>query len=117
MPATWSFNKSLPSDVDMEVTQIEQFDNDNIDLGSSLVREVIQNSMDAHNDSGPVDVHFTIRNLSDIGTYKVSLLRENLKPIEEHLEVCGKPIPDSKEPVRLLCIEDFNTTGLTGSAE
>lgn len=113
MSATWSFNKSTPSDVEQEVTQIEQFDNDDIDLGNSLVREVIQNSMDARNGSGPVEVHFSIQDLSDLGTRKVEMLRDNLNPIQKHLEACKKSIPIDKK-VRLLCIEDFNTKGLTG---
>lgn len=116
MPATWSFNPSYPSDVDMEVTQMEQFDNDNIDIGSSLVREVIQNSMDAHKNTERVEVHFSIRDVTDARNYKVNLLHENLKPIEQHLVACGKSIPDDN-PVRMLCIEDYNTTGLTGSID
>lgn len=113
MPATWTFNRSFPSDVDMEVTQMEQFDNDEIGLGNSLVREVIQNSMDAKNSIEPVRVNFTIRELSELGTLKVKLLREILKPVEDHLVASGLPIPDDKS-VRLLCVEDFNTSGLTG---
>lgn len=117
MPATWSFNRSYPSDVDMEVTQIEQFDNEEIKLGNSLVREVIQNSMDAHDKGAePVEIHFSIRNLTELGTLKVKLLREMLKPIEDHLDVCGKSIPIDSS-ARLLCIEDFNTTGLTGKID
>ncbi len=113
MPATWSFNESNPSDVATEVTQVEHFDNERLRLESSLVREVIQNSMDASDKSGPVRVCFRIRDLTEIGPGKVRILRRILEPIEPHLEACQVPIPNDND-VRLLCIEDFNTTGLTG---
>lgn len=114
MPATWSFNKSNPSDIESEVTQVEQFNNDRLRLESSLVREVIQNSMDARDKSGPVRVSFAVKELDEMGSAKIRDLGKILKPLEPHLEAADIEMPKDKN-VRLLCIEDFNTEGLTGS--
>jgi len=75
----------------------------------ALVRETIQNSLDARQpDADHVLVRFTVRGVlrDDIRYYL-----EGLKP---HLEACGMA-EDYKSPRwGYLVIEDFNTTGLTG---
>lgn len=114
VPATWSFNEANPSDIESEVTQVEQFNNDRLRLESSLVREVIQNSMDAQDKSEPVLVSFAVKELDEIGTAKLRHLGKILKPLEPHLEAGDIEMPRDRK-VRLLCIEDFNTKGLTGS--
>lgn len=81
----------------------------------SLVRESIQNSLDVNTDENkPVRI---VYNFSEMDTEK---LRSYFKGpdgfLPSHLEACGaKIIIDSK--VRVLCIEDFNTDGLTGETD
>jgi hypothetical protein len=40
----WEFDQANPSSVRMEVTQGDQFNNDEVGLAEALVREAIQNS-------------------------------------------------------------------------
>ena len=54
MAGNWEFNKADPSSVRVEVTQRDQFNNDDVGLAEALVREVIQNSSDAGEGSDPV---------------------------------------------------------------
>ncbi len=110
----WEFDSVHPSSVRMEVTQADQFNNDEVSLPEALVRESIQNSSDAPASGNvTVKVRFSIRELS---LSETKWLSEQLKPLLPHYEACG--IDSSAieaERVRVLVIEDFNTRGLTGS--
>ena len=112
MSAAWEFNAANPSDVRIEVTQRDQFNNDDVALSDALVREAIQNSSDAPAGAAPVKVRFALKTLD--GSMR-QRLRECVAPLEMHFEACGldKSVLDASE-VRVLTIEDFNTTGLTG---
>jgi len=110
---TWRFGIVAPDEKQQEATQREQFDNDQIQLGEALVRETIQNSMDAAEDNLRVEVHFQwIRMAGENADYFNCLL----KPLEKHLRAAGWRHQNigSNTPEALV-IEDFNTTGLTGS--
>ena len=115
MAGTWEFNKADPSDVRIEVTQREQFNNDSVRLNEALVREVIQNSSDASAGDDPVKVRFTLKVLGDREAKELARYFESLIP---HLRACGVRDPGHiTETTRVLCIEDYNTVGLTGSFE
>lgn len=115
MVGRWQFNKADPSDVRQEITQRDQFNNDDVSLPEALVREVIQNSLDARIGSGSVKVSFNIKVLNGDEAEQLAL---NLKSLEPHLIECGLELPDDTEDSpRVLCVEDFNTSGLTGSYE
>lgn len=109
----WEFNVADPSDVRVEVTQRDQFNNDEVGLGEALVREVIQNSSDARSGEGPVKVRFAIRESS--GT-EAEYFSDLLAPLETHMIAtkteCSCLLADT---CRVLVIEDFNTKGLTGN--
>jgi hypothetical protein len=112
MKGHWEFNKADPSSVRVDVTQRDQFNNDEVGLAEALVREVIQNSSDAPSGSTAVKVRFATRELAG---RDAQTLQQLLQPLEPHLAACGidaKPLSGST--VRLLTIEDFNTSGLTG---
>ena len=112
MPGHWKFNEADPSSVLQEVTQRDQFNNDDVGLAEALVREAIQNSLDAVTGAGPVKVSFNIKELNDDETQQLHCYLADLTP---HLEACGLPPSISLcGPATVLCIEDFNTTGLTG---
>lgn len=115
MPGSWEFNKADPSSVQVEVTQRDQFNNDDVGLAEALVREVIQNSSDADEGIEPVKVRFAIKTLED---NEAKILESILAPLSPHFDACGMyPQLGNGEPVRVLSIEDFNTRGLTGSFE
>ena len=114
MAGKWEFNKSDPSSVRVEVTQRDQFNNDDVDLTDALVREVIQNSSDAGVGNGnAVKVRF---NLKELDSEEKSYLQTNISLLIPHLEACGiNPNAWNKEKIRVLAVEDFCTRGLTGS--
>ncbi len=109
----WEFDTVRPSSVRMEVTQGDQFNNDEVGLAEALVREAIQNSSDASINSRPVKVRFAIREVSGSDVPDFASQFQELRP---HFDECGidtTPLDDST--FRVLTIEDFNTKGLTGS--
>lgn len=113
--ATWQF-PIYPADlVEQDPTQRDQFNNDEVGLAGALVREVIQNSSDAPDNTGPVKVRFALRELSGDDTEK---LREMFTSLIPHLQASDLPreaLTDGS--ATLLVIEDFNTHGLTGAVD
>src|SRR5690606_12254777 len=83
-----------------------------VGLAEALVREVIQNSTDASDKSGPVKVCFTVRDLDASGTAALHKYFESLRPHLEQCAVSDAAIDASK--TRVLVVEDFATRGLTG---
>ncbi len=107
----WEFNRQDPSNVRVEVTQRDQFNNDDVGIAEALVREVIQNSSDAGTGPGPVKVRFAIRAANDGERQAMATQLAGLRP---HLDACGVEMPAPDEVMRVLAVEDFNTRGLTG---
>lgn len=108
----WEFNTANPSDVRVEVTQRDQFNNDEVGLGEALVREVIQNSSDAGLPSGPVKVRFALREAKGA---EAKYLAELLRPLQPNMLATKTDFTCIDEPVcRVLVVEDFNTRELTG---
>ncbi|MCP4097098.1 MAG: hypothetical protein GY748_12745 [Planctomycetaceae bacterium] len=97
----------------MDPNQGDQFNNDDVDLGEALVREVIQNSSDAASGTGPIKVRFQLSKLQGNDAEK---LGEYLQALRPHIEACKFDCApfDNNETIRILAIEDFNTVGLTG---
>lgn len=111
----WEFNLSEASNVRVEVTQRDQFNNDEVGLAEALVREAIQNSSDAPAGNDPVNVRFSLRTVTGSDAKKFASQLGSLRP---HLSVCGvDPTIIDSDVIRVLAIEDFNTSGLTGSFE
>ena len=56
----WNFEEREPRYIEQELTQRDQFNNDEVSLAEAIVREVIQNSadaaLDATLDAAPVKV-------------------------------------------------------------
>jgi hypothetical protein len=100
-------------EVEQETTQRDQFNTDEVGLTETLIRESHQNSLDAALGQGPVRTKIRIL-VPEAGsaTYWKSLL----SPLEPHLKACGLDVDglDLGRP-RLLILEDFNTSGLTGA--
>lgn len=111
----WEFNNADPSSVRIDITQRDQFNNDEVTLSEALVREPIQNSCDAPSGSEPIKVTFSLTTLSGSAA---KAFAAQLDPLRSHLSVCGvDPSILDSDTIRILAIEDFNTTGLTGSFE
>src|SRR5690606_22238366 len=82
----WEFDTVRPSSVRMEVTQGDQFNNDEVGLAEALVREAIQNSSDASCNGHPVKVRFAIREVSGDDARHLASQFQGLRP---HFDECG----------------------------
>ncbi len=110
--AGWQFEERNPRYVEQELTQRDQFNNDEVTLADAIVREVIQNSADAAVGDGPVKVRFDIH---EAGAADAARFRELTTGLGSHLGACGISLAEiERKPLRLLVIEDFETRGLTG---
>jgi hypothetical protein len=52
----WTFAERSENDVEQEVTEVDQFNSETVDLQETLVRESAQNSQDARAGSAPVRI-------------------------------------------------------------
>ena len=112
----WFFRDISDDPSEKELTQLDQFNNDEVALAEALVRETVQNSTDARRSSSdPVRVHFSITTSEQPDDR--DFLQQVLLGLSPHLAACGFPLPAVNGPIRLLTIEDFGTTGLQGSVE
>ena len=107
--------RSLPnSEMERPPTQRDQFDNDEVDLVDALVRESLQNSLDAMVGDGPVRVRIAVH--APQGDERAELRRLLCEDkLRRHLDASNVDTQgvDFENP-KLLVIEDFGTTGLTG---
>lgn len=111
----WHFSRQLADQVESEVTQRDQFDNDDVNISETIIREALQNSLDAaEGDAATVEVRLAL--LKDLTPTKVGLLKTMLHSQLEHAEAAGLDLQkvDFEKP-SVLVIEDFGTRGLTGS--
>ncbi len=110
----WYFRDISEDPSEKELTQQDQFNNDEVVLAEALVRETIQNSTDAGiSDKIPVRVRFALSQpTSPESRNFFSSLLDGLTP---HLQACGIAVPTG--PQKFLVIEDFETTGLEGAID
>lgn len=110
----WQFVQHPPSLVETEVTQRDQFRNDDIELCDTLVRESIQNSLDAiQSGISKITVSFAWVD-GDTGLDK-TFVRNLFDGQTKHAKEAGLDLGlvDFDNPSAIV-IEDFGTTGLTG---
>lgn len=113
--ADWGFDVLPGSLVETEPTQRDQFNNDEVELGEALVREVIQNSSDAALEGDSVKVRFAF---TEIGGARTSALKELFEPLRPHFSACEIDVTAiESDSARVLVIEDFQTRGLTGRTD
>jgi hypothetical protein len=111
----WNFSPQLADQVETEITQRDQFNNDEVDLAETIVREAVQNSLDAAIDD-PLRVRVTFNWINkDCGLDPV-FFRELFDDQVEHAEAADLDLKslDFNNPEALI-IEDYGTSGLTGS--
>jgi len=103
----WKFHKYAEDEKQSNSSSEKSFKSQ--ELAQSLIRETVQNSLDASNESSnPVEVHIRIIevNFTDVAPYLAS--------IEQHYKACGLSIDNRCEQITFLIIEDFQTVGLNG---
>ena len=109
----WSFTPFRPGDRARE-SQVEKFFNsDATDRVKSVVREGIQNSLDAAVVDSAVNVRICI------GKASAASVANYVGNLFDHLDAEGvrkklSEIPEPGETVSFLTFEDFNTSGLLG---
>jgi len=114
MAASWRFNTVRPGDRTRE-SQVEKFFKAEGDRADPIVREGIQNSLDAAPDDKIVRVRLTLgaRKTAD----GLSLWKKYAAELEPHLNALGDKLadpPQSSDAFRFLVFEDFETSGLKG---
>jgi hypothetical protein len=110
----WVFNTRHDFGVETDPTQGEFFVNNEIDRNSALVRETIQNSLDARRPDAPrVEVRFTFHEGSLF--VRPGMMEHYLESLVPHLRTSGVAVDeiDFANP-RFLLVEDFGTHGLRG---
>lgn len=106
----WTFAERSENDVEQEVTEVDQFNSETVDLQETLVRESAQNSQDARAGSAPVRIRIGLG--SPERTYLAALTRD----LEPRVKAAGFEWPEDYEP-RAIVVEDFGTKGLTGAVD
>lgn len=111
----WRFVRQLPSHVETEVTQRDQFKNDDVDLSDTIVREAVQNSLDASLEEGS-RIEVVFRWIDSSHGLEPEFVKGLFAGQLEHALESGLAVDDVDfARPRALVIEDFGTKGLTGS--
>lgn len=109
----WIFRERSPAEVETEVTQRDQFRNDDVDLSDTVVREAVQNSLDAQANGQQVRVTFTL-----VESIPATVAEHLFKDQIDHAraaELLTEEIDYSQ--CSALVVEDFGTKGLTGRVD
>ena len=133
----WRFARMTPSQMNEEPVQGEFFTSASSQPAERLVREAIQNSLDARDGTGTVRVRFAFS--GDDGALGIDAAQRYLVGLREHIEAVADAeaapvassasgaLSDAEEsaiydarstidnPMTYLAVEDFGTTGLQGS--
>ena len=123
MQPEWHFKRYAPGDTYRNSTTDAFFDNDAVsDPGKALVREGIQNSLDAHkiHPSRPAMVQISLLSQESASTWEeVEKLFGTVWPHyrAERSGLRPDEIPRNGERSTTLVFEDMNTTGLLGDTE
>lgn len=115
----WHFNRPLRGAINREPIVGEFFSTDVIrNQTEALVRESIQNSLDAARNGETVRVRFFISGpAAALPPEKMSRYMTEGWPHFLAERNGLRDQPDQEQPCQFLVIEDFGTTGLTGSIE
>ncbi len=116
----WHFRVMDRGEMNQDPVQDDYFNTAALDSYSdALVREAIQNSLDAkiHESKSPVRVRITFPPGADLPTAQdAEAYLATLWPHIHHTEVVGD-VPDANGNVPFLLLEDFGTRGLVGAPE
>src|SRR5665811_1912797 len=99
----WYFRDISDDPSEKELTQQDQFNNDEVALAEAIVRETIQNSTDAQAEPNtPVRVSFAIRTIE--GPENRNFFDQIVADLSPDLRACGMPVPGTSELLRELAI-------------
>src|SRR5688500_18954528 len=101
----WNFEERDPRYIEQELTQRDQFNNDEVTLAEAIVREVIQNSADAALDSTPGSAPVKIRfKIHEILPSDLQQFRHQFFALRPHLTACKINVweIDEKKPRMLV---------------
>lgn len=112
----WRFSPYPLDMVETDVTQRDQFKNDDVDLADSLGREATQNSLDASIGNGGVRLRLSY--LTNGNGPSPEFVKSLFDGHREHAEAAGINVSSINfDKPSALVIEDFGTTGLTGKTD
>jgi hypothetical protein len=111
----WYFRDISDDPSEKELTQQDQFNNDEVALAEALVRETIQNSTDARANGGRVRVRFALHTISTPAGK--SAIRQMVDGLTPNLKASDLALSLQRDTTRLLVVEDFGTTGLKGAVD
>ena len=116
MTATWNFKQLQPGDTVRNPISEDFFSQDAIENASeALVREAVQNSLDASFEGQPVRINLKI--IDTLGRPAQQRIGGLLQGLATHLRAEGNGLlepPDIDSCTRYGIIEDWGTTGLRG---
>jgi hypothetical protein len=115
----WHFRSMEPAEMHVDPVHDEFFKAQ--DLADALVRESIQNSLDARASRSRSAVRVRFRFASGAHALHPDALRDYFDGLEPHLHAASKTmhtiLPRPDEAMPYLLIEDFGTRGLTGDPQ
>lgn len=115
---TWRFREMQPGEINVDPIEGEFFTTEAIgSITDALIRESIQNSLDAAEGSGPVTVRFSLFSKPNPGNDASIIIKKYVDSLMPHLQAkhAGlQDIPSHTEPMNYLLIEDYGTHGLQG---
>jgi hypothetical protein len=114
----WRFREMQPGEINVDPIEGEFFTTEAIDgITDALVREAIQNSLDAAEGSGPVTVRFSFYSRPNPGYDEKVITKRYIDGLSPHLKAKHsglQDLPASSEKINYLLIEDYGTRGLQG---
>jgi|MTBAKMStandDraft_1061839.scaffolds.fasta_scaffold00950_8 hypothetical protein len=117
-PPTWNFREQIPGEMLVDPIQEEFFTTDIIGgLSEALIRECIQNSLDAKSTSSEDPVRVRIGFFNEGSALVPNQYSVFFKNIKAHISADGNGLNkkiDFTGPMPFLIIEDFGTQGLEG---
>jgi len=116
--AQWRFREMQPGEINIDPIEGEFFTTEALgSLNDALVRESIQNSLDAAAGEGPVTVRFSFHQPSESGVASDGTRHHWLDGLGRHLRVRHAglhDIPSLDDGFDYILIEDYGTRGLQG---
>src|ERR1044072_948574 len=107
--ASWAFRKLNPNDNSGGTTFDENFADEQCSSADILVRETIQNPLDARSNGEPVRVRYFITSVRSAGSLLVGSLFQSSWCMHEAASE-GRAIRHIPESISFLVIEDFGTS-------
>ncbi len=117
-PPQWRFREMQPGEINVDPIEGEFFTTEAIgSMTDALVRESIQNSLDAALGDNPVTVRFSFFSKPNPGYDAQVVSKRYIDGLSPHLQAkhAGlQNIPSAAEPINYLLVEDYGTHGLQG---